>query len=68
MKEILDAIRAKGWSIAIHNDYKQHDRVFTFYLFTKGNRNLKVEGDLNKEVEFLSQTLQDINDLERILQ
>lgn len=41
---IPDDIRAEGWSVAVHNDYKQNGKNHTFWLFTMGSRNVKGEG------------------------
>lgn len=39
-----DDIRAAGWAVAIHNDYRQDGEMYTFWLFTKGERAVKGEG------------------------
>jgi hypothetical protein len=39
-----DDIRAAGWVVAAHNDYRQDGQAHTFWLFTKGHRNVKGEG------------------------
>lgn len=39
-----DDIRAAGWSVAVHNDYRLNGQAHTFWLFTKGDRNVKGEG------------------------
>lgn len=39
-----DDIRALGWAVAVHNDYKLNGVKHTFWLFTKGDRNVKGEG------------------------
>lgn len=39
-----DDIREEGWVVAVHNDYRLHGVAHTFWLFTKGDRNLKGEG------------------------
>lgn len=39
-----DDIREEGWVVAIHNDYRLKGIAHTFWLFTKGDRNLKGEG------------------------
>lgn len=39
-----DDIRAKGWMVAVHNDYRQDGELCTFWLFTKGERAVKGEG------------------------
>jgi hypothetical protein len=42
-------IRAKGWSVAVHNDYKQNGEAHTFWLFTNGDRCVKGEGKSDAE-------------------
>ena len=37
-------LRAKGWSVAVHNDYRIDDVPHTFWLFTKDGRAVKGEG------------------------
>ena len=39
-----DDLRAGGWTVAVHNDYRQDGKQMTFWLFTKGNRCVKGEG------------------------
>jgi hypothetical protein len=39
-----DDLRAQGWSVAAHNDYKLNGEKFTFWLFTKGDVAVKGEG------------------------
>lgn len=41
---VPDDLRAAGWSVACHNDYRQLGERFTFWLFTKGDRCIKGEG------------------------
>lgn len=41
---LLQRLRAHGWMVAVHNDYRQEGKVFTFWLFTKGGSALKGEG------------------------
>ncbi len=31
-----DDLRARGWAVAVHNDYLQEGKPHTFWLFTKG--------------------------------
>lgn len=40
----LDALRADGWSVAVHNDYRLGGVAHTFWLFTKGYYAVKGEG------------------------
>jgi len=37
-------IRAKGWAVAVHNDYRVAGSAHTFWLFTKDGHALKGEG------------------------
>lgn len=37
-------IRALGWSVAVHNDYRQDGRPMTFWLFVRDGRAVKGEG------------------------
>lgn len=39
-----DDIRAAGWAVAVHNDYRLNGVAHTFWLFTKGDRCVKGEG------------------------
>jgi len=39
-----DDIRALGWAVAVHNDYKMNGVKHTFWLFTKGDSCMKGEG------------------------
>ena len=39
----LASLRADGWAVAIHNDYNQNGKSFTFWLLTKGNRCVRGE-------------------------
>lgn len=44
-----DDIRAQGWMVAVHNDYRQDGKLFTFWLFTKGDLCAKGEGRSDAE-------------------
>jgi hypothetical protein len=44
-----DDIRAQGWAVAAHNDYRLNGESFTFWLFTKGDRAVKGEGRTDTE-------------------
>lgn len=44
-----DDLRAMGWSVAVHNDYKLNGASFTFWLFTKGETAVKGEGRTDAE-------------------
>ncbi len=45
----LQRIRAAGWVVAVHNDYKVEFVLHTFWLFTKGNVCVKGEGKSDEE-------------------
>ena len=44
-----DDLRAAGWSVAVHNDYRLNGQPHTFWLFTSGDRNVKGEGRTDAE-------------------
>lgn len=44
-----DDIRAQGWTVAVHNDYRLDGKAHTFWLFTKNGRAVKGEGITDKE-------------------
>jgi len=39
-----DDLRALGWAVAVHNDYRLNGVAHTFWLLTKGDRCIKGEG------------------------
>lgn len=43
--ELLKMLRAKDWMVAVHNDYHQDGKLFTFWLFTKNGRAVKGEAE-----------------------
>lgn len=46
---LLDELRARGWSVAIHNDYRQGQTACTFWLLTHPNgRWVKSESDTDE--------------------
>jgi len=46
---VADALRAEGWAVAVHNDYRLQGVPHTFWLFTKGDRAVKGEGRTDAE-------------------
>jgi hypothetical protein len=42
--QILTDIRAQGWRVAVHNDYRLRGQDWTFWLFTKEHFAVKGEG------------------------
>lgn len=47
--DAVDEIRALGWSVAIHNDYRLNGEPHTFWLFTKDGQAVKGEGRTDAE-------------------
>lgn len=37
LEEMLLDLRSRGWSVAVHNDYRLRGEAFTFWLFTHPN-------------------------------
>lgn len=48
-QSLLDEIRAAGWLVAVHNDYKIGGVPYTFWLFTKAGRAVKGKGKTDEE-------------------
>lgn len=47
---LVEALRADGWSVAVHNDYRQDGEPHTFWLFTHPDgRWIKGEGRTDAE-------------------
>lgn len=44
-----DDLRAAGWSVAVHNDYRLDGEFHTFWLFTRDGRAVKGEGTSDRE-------------------
>ncbi|WP_454909675.1 hypothetical protein [Variovorax gossypii] len=44
-----DDLRAAGWTVAVHNDYRLKGKAHTFWLLTKGERFVKGEGRTDGE-------------------
>ena len=44
-----DDIRAKGWTVAVHNDYRLNGEAHTFWAFSKGDWYVKGEGKSDRE-------------------
>jgi hypothetical protein len=45
----VDESRSRGWSVAVHNDYRLDGVPMTFWLFTKDGRAVKGEGLTDNE-------------------
>jgi len=48
-KALPDDLRALGWSVAVHNDYRLNGTRHTFWLLTRGNECRKGEGNTDAE-------------------
>lgn len=46
---VPDDLRALGWSVAVHNDYRLNGTHHTFWLLSKGNQCRKGEGHTDAE-------------------
>ena len=46
---VPDDLRALGWTVAVHNDYRLDGVAHTFWLFTKGGQAVKGEGRTDAE-------------------
>lgn len=46
---LLARMRAAGWCVAVHNDYRLHGESFTFWGFTRDGRFVKGEGRTDEE-------------------
>lgn len=56
-----DDLRAMGWSVAVHNDYRLNGVAHTFWLFTNGHFALKGEG--LTDADALNQVREKVNRL-----
>lgn len=53
-----DDLRAQGWTVGVHNDYRLNGVAHTFWLFTKGRACVKGEG--RSDAEALNQVRQEL--------
>ena len=49
LEETLAKLRAAGWMVAVHNDYRQDGKLMTFWLFTRDGFAVKGEGETDAE-------------------
>ena len=49
MPPLLTRLRAAGWMVAVHNDYRQDGKLMTFWLFTRDGVAVKGEGATDDE-------------------
>lgn len=55
--DLLLRLRSAGWSVAVHNDYRQNGVPMTFWLLTHGS-GLFVKGEGATDQEALEQCAQ----------
>lgn len=56
-------IRAQGWAVAVHNDYRQGGQSYTFWLFTRNDQCVRGEG--RTDAEALNWVRDQLGELER---
>lgn len=44
-----DDLRAEGWRVAVHNDYRQHGEWCTFWIMTRRGVAVRGEGPTDRE-------------------
>lgn len=54
--ELLAELRAKGWMVAVHNDYRLDGEAHTFYLLTHPN-GYWIKGEGNSDAEALQEAM-----------
>ena len=53
----LSMMRSNGWTVAVHNDYRLHDRPHTFWLFTHSATGKFVQGEGHTDIDALGECL-----------
>jgi hypothetical protein len=64
----LNALRQRGWSVAVHNDYRQNGEAKTFWLFTHVGTGYFVKGEGKDDTEALRDVFSAIDALMRTLE
>lgn len=49
MEALPDDIRAQGWAVVCHNDYRLKGQSYTFWSFSRGREYIKGEGRTDAE-------------------
>jgi hypothetical protein len=62
VEAILRRLRAAGWRVAVHNDYRLRGRHFTFWLLTHGSGRF-VKGEGRTDAEALAKIEDEIDKL-----
>ena len=57
----LDILRDRDWMVAVHNDYRQNGKTYTFWLMVKGETAIKGEGETDSEA--LKQILKRVDEM-----
>jgi hypothetical protein len=58
--ERLDELRGRGWSVAVHNDYRLNGQSMTFWLFTSESTGRFAKGEGHTDQDALDQVLASI--------
>jgi hypothetical protein len=58
LDEMLSKLRGYGWSVAVHNDYRQDGESHTFWLFTRADRRW-IKGEGRTDYDALQAALED---------
>jgi hypothetical protein len=67
VREILNALREAGWTVGVHNDYRQQGELKTFWMFTHPTGVfLKTEGLVAEEEKILAELLERATKLIRL--
>jgi len=55
LEETLSMLRAGGWSVAVHNDYRLNGERMTFWLFTHAESGLFIKGEGKTDMAALAE-------------
>jgi hypothetical protein len=50
LEMLLNAMRCAGWRVAVHNDYSQVGKLYTFWLFTHAESGRFVRGEAESDL------------------
>jgi len=53
LESLLGEMRAHGWMVAVHNDYRLNGQSMTFWLFTHPGRGIYLKGEGNSDLKVL---------------
>lgn len=66
MENTLRIIRARGWRVAVHNDYRASGADMTFWLFTSSESGQYVKGEAATDAKALRLCLERIRQIEDV--